>query len=151
MITIQGLAWMEKRSIPSEYFVLNSESGFAYIFTQGHWIMVIWSWIAETWVLTSEFIFLIFLNSWALKFSSSLLTTPIIRNESPKAYHLVQFQKNLIHRFRDKFKKPTIYWWFKGQVKLAQFQKNLIHRFREKFKEVDFGPKMAHFGHKNFL
>ena len=107
--------------------------------------------LAETWVLKSEFIFLIFLNSWALKFSSSLLTAPIIRNESPKAYHLVQFQKNLIHRFRDKFKKPTIYWWFKGQVKLAQFQKNLIHRFREKFKEVDFGPKMAHFGHKNFL
>ena len=65
--------------------------------------------LAETWILTSEFIFLIFLNLRALKFSGSILTAPIIRNESPKAYHLVQFQKNLIHRFREKFKKPTIY------------------------------------------
>ena len=29
MITIQGSAWMEQQSIPPEYFVFNSESGFA--------------------------------------------------------------------------------------------------------------------------
>ena len=34
---------------------------------------------------------------------------------------------------------------------LAQFQKNVIKRFRQKFKNLDFGTKNAHFGHhKNF-
>ena len=35
MIMIQGSAWMKKQSIPPEYFILNSESGFTHTSARG--------------------------------------------------------------------------------------------------------------------
>ena len=42
------LVWIEKQLIPPGYSILNSETDFAYILPQGHWLMAVWTWAAET-------------------------------------------------------------------------------------------------------
>ena len=49
MITIQG--WHKLKNsqyLQDIYFVFNSESDFAHISTQGHWLIAVWTCVAET-------------------------------------------------------------------------------------------------------